>query len=250
MYARTNSLFQNMFAATFAFALIMGCIAEIPSSIYTCGREKSFDQCVLSNIESLKDKICNEGIPELNVPSANPLILDNLVIFDTPSTKLYLKDTKVSGLCDFVVNLLHADVDNLNLNIDLTFKQIQINSTLDFNARVLVPIITTAPFYVTSDNVGAKVNADFTLVTKNDKKYGYISKIKTNLDIKGYELEFSNQVELNQMRDIIKNFLGNNQEEVLKTVKPILEEVVSKQVISLSNEILKRIPYEDIFGSA
>jgi len=120
------------------------------SYIHVCGRkDPNLDQCIVNNIENLKDKLC-EGIPELNIQSVNPLVLDKLTIYDTSNTKLYVKDVQVTGLCDFVVNFLHIDIDKFHFDVDLLFKQIQINGTYDLNMQLLVPIIHKAKVYVTT----------------------------------------------------------------------------------------------------
>jgi len=69
-----------------------------------------------------------------------------------------------------------------------------------------------------------------------------------NLDIKGYYIEFDyNQTELQQLREIVRNFLGNNQEEMIKNFKPVLEEAISKLILSFSNDIIKHFTFEEIF---
>jgi len=98
-----------------------------------------------------------------------------------------------------------------------------------------------------ADNVGAKVNVDLKLVTKNKQHYVFISKMMINLDIKGYKVEFSNEVNQKQIIEIARNFLGNNQKEIIKNFKPILEEAISKRIILVSNDIVKHFTYEELF---
>lgn len=108
-----------------------------------------FHQCILENLDNLKDKIC-EGIPELDVEPNNPFNLDKLVISDNPNSKISLINVKVSGLCDFVIKYLNADIDKLHFDVDLLFKQIQMNATYDFDIRLLVPIVQQSSVYITT----------------------------------------------------------------------------------------------------
>lgn len=119
--------------------------------IHICGRrDPNLDQCIMNNVKNLKDKVC-EGIPDLNIQSSNPFLLDQLVIYDTPDHKLYIKDSKVTGLCDFVVNFFHIDIDKLHCDIDLSFKQFRINGTYNIYLRLLtLPVTNEAQFYVTT----------------------------------------------------------------------------------------------------
>jgi len=115
-----------------------------------CGRkDPNLDQCIVNNVENLKDKLC-EGIPELSIQPTNPLVLDQLTIYDTPNTKLHIKDMQITGLCDFFINSFHIDIDKFHFNVDLLFKHIQTNGTYDLNMQLLVPIIHKAKVYVTT----------------------------------------------------------------------------------------------------
>lgn len=120
------------------------------SYIHVCGRrDPNLDQCILDNIKNLKNKLC-EGIPELDIQSNDPLLLDQLVLFDTYNGKLYMKDSKVTGLCDFIVNFFNMDIDKFHFDVDLLFKHIQINGTYDLNLHILVPIINKGQVYIST----------------------------------------------------------------------------------------------------
>jgi len=237
-----------MIAAAFALALVtVHVAAEIPSYIHVCGRQDPhLDQCILNSIENLKDKIC-EGMPELNIQSNNPLLLDELVIFNTPNSKLFFKDANVMGLCDFMINSFRIDLDKGHFDVDLLFKQIRINGTYDLNARLVMPIVNKGPVYIVTDNVGATVSADMKLVTKNDQNKAYISKMTINLDLKGYDIQFSNETQLSQLRNLVRNFLGDNQQQIIESFKPTLEEAITKLVISVANNIFKNFTYDELF---
>lgn len=114
-----------------------------------CGRRNpNLEQCIVSNIDNLKDELC-EGIPELGIPPGNPYTFDELLISDTPNTKIYIRDAKVMGICDFVVNSFRTDLDKLHFDIELLFNQIKVNTTYDFNIRLLVPIAYKGLVYIT-----------------------------------------------------------------------------------------------------
>lgn len=85
------------------------------------------------------------------------------------------------------------------------------------------------------------------MVTKNDKRYVFVSKMKINLDIKGYDIHFANETELSQLREIVRNFVGDNQQEIIKNFKPALEETISKRIISVSNDMVKHFTYDELF---
>ncbi|KAL0101158.1 hypothetical protein PUN28_018780 [Cardiocondyla obscurior] len=236
---KENFIFSNFYYFIYLFT---------SSYIHVCSRrDPKLDQCILENIDNIKDKIC-EGIPELGVQPSNPFVLGRLIISDNPNSKISIKDAKVSGLCDFTIKFLHADIDKLHFDVDLLFRKIQMNATYDFDIRLLVPISQQGPVYITTENVDAKVNMDMKVTTKNGKKYVYMAKMKINLDIKGYNAEYGlNNAELNRLNQVIGNFIGNNQQEVISAFKPAIEEAVVKRILSLSNNIVKHFTFEELF---
>ncbi|XP_011060091.1 PREDICTED: uncharacterized protein LOC105149405 [Acromyrmex echinatior] len=239
-----------MFTIIFAFALIATnyVTAEIPSFINVCGRKNSnLNKCILDNVDNIKDKIC-EGIPELDIQPNDPFVIEKLIISDTSNSKISLTNAQVTGLCDFVVKYLQSDLEKLHFDFELVFRRIQMNATYDFDIRLLVPIVHTGPVYITTNNVEAKVNVDMNVVTRNGKKYVYLGKMKINLDIKGYTAEYGlNSTELSRLNEVISNFIGNNQQEVISVFKPAIEETVVKRVILLSNNIVKHFTLDELF---
>lgn len=89
---------------------------------------------------------------------------------------------------------------------------------------------------------------DMNVTTKNGKKYVYMSKMKINLDIKGYDVQYGlENDELTQLNKVISNFIGNNQQEVIDVFKPAVEETVVKRILSLSNNIVKHFTFGELF---
>lgn len=84
------------------------------------------------------------------------------------------------------------------------------------------------------------------MVVKNGKKYLYLAKISTVLDFKGFKtkLESNNS---NQLQEIIANFIGNNEKELLTTFTPALEEAFSTIFISTVNNVLKHFTFDELF---
>ncbi|KAL6255413.1 hypothetical protein P5V15_013748 [Pogonomyrmex californicus] len=240
-----------MFSAIFVFGLIaVHVAAKIPSYINVCGRrDPNINQCILDNINNLKSKIC-EGLPDLDIPPNDPFIIDKIVISDTPNIKLYIRNAQVSGLCDFTIKSLHADIDNLNYDVDLLFHEIRGNTISDFNISLLsTPIAYKGQLYIAANNIEAKVHLNFKIVTNNGKRYTYLAKMKLNLIINDHDVQYNiaDEKQTTQLIEIVQNFVGNNIKEIIEVFKPSLEEIVSKRIISLANDIVKHFTYEELF---
>ncbi|XP_011706858.1 PREDICTED: uncharacterized protein LOC105462033, partial [Wasmannia auropunctata] len=215
------------------------------SYIHICGRkDPNLDKCVTNSIENLRSYIC-KGIPELSSPPLELFSINKLVISDSDNAKLYFKDLVVMELCDFIIDSLHLDIDKLHLDINVLLNRIYINGTYDFDIRILVPFVHNGPIYCTSDNVGAKIALDMKLITKNDKKYVYVSKVNLKLDVKTVDIKFDEQ-DSSQLNKIISTFIGSNQEELIDKARPLLEADISKQILLIANTIVKHFTYDEL----
>lgn len=119
-------------------------------------------------------------MPELNIAPNNPLLLHQFDIFDTPNSKLFIKDTEVIGLCDFAIDSFHIDLDKGYYDTNFLFKQIRVNGTYDLNARILVPIVSKGPVYLVtgiSNNRFIKIRQHFNMCFNKKRFIIYISVI-------------------------------------------------------------------------
>ncbi|EZA47288.1 hypothetical protein X777_16539 [Ooceraea biroi] len=218
------------------------------SYIHVCGRrDPNINQCILDNVNNMKDKLCM-GIPELSVPAFEPVIIDKLVVADTPNTKFYLKNVVINGLCDFDVKSLQSDLKKNHFKVDLILNHIIINATYDIDARIVIPINQKGDAFVKTDDVRAIANMDLTITSKNGKRYVYMSQMKINLDLKTYDIQLNvDERERSELSRIVGIFIGSNQKDIIAVVKPLLEEVISKRILLIANEIVKHFTYEELF---
>ncbi|KYN02903.1 hypothetical protein ALC62_06302 [Cyphomyrmex costatus] len=219
----------------------------LASYFHVCGRkDPNYDQCITENIKAVKDKLCT-GFPEINIPSYEPIVLDKVIIFDTNDVKLYLRDMKVYGFCDLVVNSVRTNLERNHFDLDILFRHLYLNATYDFDIRLLVRIANKGPVEATSENVRMKAGMDLKTIIKNDKKHIYASKVNNILEIKSFKHKFNDDTEeLAQLHSILNDVIANNKKDVIYAIKLAMEETVSKIIISIFN-VIARSNYEEIF---
>ncbi|XP_039305689.1 uncharacterized protein LOC120357889 [Solenopsis invicta] len=119
------------------------------SYIHVCDRrDPKIDQCILNNVNNLKSKIYQE-IPELDIPSNDPFVIDTLALTNISDIKLYIRNAQLRGLCDFKINNFSINIDTLHYSFEIVFDQLRAN-TYDFEIRLLVPVIHQGQLYITS----------------------------------------------------------------------------------------------------
>ncbi|XP_071555957.1 uncharacterized protein [Temnothorax nylanderi] len=236
-----------MFAALLVFTLVTAHAAELPSYIRVCGRkDANYDQCIMENLNSMSEKLCT-GMPEFNIPSVEPVVIEKIVIYDTDNLKLSLRDSNISGICDYVVNSIHTDPDRLHFNFDVTFKHLVARTLYDFDIHILVPLANKGLATITSDNGLVKVNMDLKVATKGGKKEIYVSKVNAKAKIPFFNYKFDeSEKELVQLHQALSNVVDSNSKDIIAKVEPVLEAKISEIIISIFNN-MARSNYEILF---
>lgn len=129
----------------FLFILILYFTA---SYIKVCGRRNpQLDNCIRNSVEAMRAKL-REGIPELKIPSIEPMYMDNVSLADLPNFKAFARDVRLHGLSNFIVDNLHSDLEKNQFEVELTFKEVTLKADYDVNAKILVPVAGTGPINI------------------------------------------------------------------------------------------------------
>lgn len=112
----------------------------------------------------MKNKVCT-GFPEFDISPNEPLIIDKIAIFDTDRIKFYLRDVKLYNYCDFDVKSVYTDSERRHFEFQLLFRPFYINTTYDFDIRLLIPIVHKGLVEITTGKI-----IDFTLKEKFGEK--------------------------------------------------------------------------------
>lgn len=84
-------------------------------------------------------------------------------------------------------------------------------------------------------------------ITKNGKKYIYVSKININCDIKTINYKFDkNKKKLVQLHKIIEDIITKNEKGLISKVVPVLEKETAEKIISPINTLLST-RYDKLF---
>ncbi|XP_043274346.1 putative beta-carotene-binding protein [Venturia canescens] len=227
--------------------LVTVVVAKIPPYIKVCGRRNpNLDQCILKSVEGLREKL-RTGMPELNVPPLEPMILKGFPLSETETFRAYAENVKLTGLTNFEVKSFHNDLDKNQLNMHVVFKRIDLDADYDINAKILVPIKGKGPIHIVSHDVEAKVVMQYKFAMKNGAKYVYFSSMTTKLSIKDFEADFKSADGVDSpITKAINDALDGGRKEILELVRPTLEKVISEKILELGNNVCKGFTYDEL----
>ncbi|RZF37246.1 hypothetical protein LSTR_LSTR006572 [Laodelphax striatellus] len=200
---------------------------KIPDYIKICKRnDPKLDECILHSIEDLRPKLKN-GIPELEIPALEPLILPEVVVSPGGST----------------------DLKNLVFKLVVAIPYLHFEGKYDVNASVLgVPIQGKGPMRANATDV----TADLVLKGKASKRGGnnYIDfyNIELGIDLGNYDIKLENLFNGDKaLGDAVNIAINENKQEFMKSLKPVAERVAAEMVLTIANKISRKFPFDTVF---
>ncbi|OAD58038.1 hypothetical protein WN48_00830 [Eufriesea mexicana] len=170
------------------------------------------------------------GMPELDIPSIEPLKINEMKIIDEPQIKITAKDIKLNGLWTFHLNFLHLDLEKKELTADFAFDKITLDADFLLKLNILVPIQRKGVMVLKCNNAGAKIKAYYKLIKRDNEQYVHFESIPIKLDIKDYTADFKTENLDSSLQSAINDVLGKNHDDVLRTIQPHVEKAISKSL--------------------
>ncbi|XP_012275265.1 uncharacterized protein LOC105696955 [Orussus abietinus] len=222
--------------------------AEVPSYIKVCGRRNpNLDQCVIDSVNALRDKL-KEGIPELDVPSAEPLVVDKVIFSDTNEFKAVAEPVELRGLTSFNLKTVHVDLEKKQIDLTADFDSIKLDAIYDVHAKILVNFVGKGPIKINVEGVDIKVTLNYELVDHKGKQYVYFPTMSLKLNVKDFKSVFTPPPGTDKtLAESINTVMSTNRQEVLKTINPNLEKAISERVLQVANMICKKFTFDELF---
>ncbi|KAL2747540.1 putative beta-carotene-binding protein, partial [Vespula maculifrons] len=213
-------------------------LLRIASYIHICGRRNpKLNECILNSIEQIRHELI-KGIPELEVPSISPLILNDLILVDQPNVHIEAKKLIIHGLENYWPLNLKPDVEKQQIDATIFYPQLNIKADYDVNTKILVPIVDQGKITADINNVTAKILLRYKLIEKDGKQYMYFSSMTTKLNFKDIAIDI--QPENNTDSTLTKafnNFFGNNKNDIITIILPSIEKSISENILKISNNM-------------
>lgn len=237
-----------MFVKSFVLLLLINlAMTEIPSYIHICGRRNpKLNECILNSIEQIRDELI-KGIPELEVPSISPLILNDVIFVDQPNVHIEAKKLIIHGLDNYWPLNLKPDVEKQQIDATILYPQLNIKADYDINTKILIPIADQGKITTDINNATAKILLRYKLIEKDGKKYMYFFSMTTKLNFKDITIDIQpgNNTD-STLTKAFNNFFGNNKNDIITIILPSVEKSISENILKLSNNMVKHFHYDEI----
>ncbi|KAG8040239.1 hypothetical protein G9C98_000809 [Cotesia typhae] len=222
--------------------------AEVPSYIPICGRrDPNLNDCIVKSVNQMRPKL-REGIPELDVPPVDPLLIkEQVTISDTADFKVIASNIRIYDSLDFEIKEFNIDLQNHKIDINLFFKKMRFENDYDVKVKILVPIEASGPIESVGTNIESNSTVQFKLLNREKGQLVFFSSVKSKLKIGDYTAKFLPTNTTAALSDAINAVLNGNRKEIIDTITPHIEKVTSSKILEISNQITKHFTFDELF---
>ncbi|CAB3360918.1 Hypothetical predicted protein [Cloeon dipterum] len=223
----------------------------IPSYVKICSRnDPQLNRCLVDSVDKLRPYLA-KGIPEFRIPPYDPLLIPKVSLTQGEgpvSFKSEFNNLKTSGARDVVVRDVEVDLKNLVVTLDLFFPKLRIQSDYEVDGRILVVPVQGSGY---SDGNFTSVEAHIVLSGNEEKRkeltYVSLKDRTVKLEIGGATMHFDNLFNGNkQLGDTTNRFFNENWRDIVREIKPVLEDTIAEVVHGIVRQVFDLYPLEQL----
>ncbi|XP_019867007.2 uncharacterized protein LOC109595997 [Aethina tumida] len=217
---------------------------------FACTRyDPEFEKCVFRGFESARPYFM-KGIPELGLPPMDPFELPVMTvdrtINDLVSIKAVLRNVKMTGARNTVIDYLKADAINGTGEIRLSIPYCDLEMEYDVSGQLLsIPLHSKGYFQGNFTDTQLYVKGSVRRYQKDGKgeEYFRVGKLNTKITVgDGHIKLVAKNPELQFGADLIANFYNENPRRVMDAVNPIFVESSNELFRVVMDQILATLP--------
>jgi hypothetical protein len=226
-------------------------VKKLPPYIEQCYRYPSSEssQCLLRNLNNLRTKIKN-GLPELVLPSLNPLIVKSATIKPSADFSCELSDLKLWNLEEFTIDKLEIELGDVKKWVmHLKFPHLLMEFDYTMKGKLLIlQLDSHGPGAGNVTGIAAKIEMDIDTFTKNGKEYLLSKTINVTMDIDFVDFNFENLFKNNkELNDRANEILRANQRVIIEDFGPIFNNIIESTGKQILNSIFNKFPLNVLF---
>ncbi|CAL1286096.1 unnamed protein product [Larinioides sclopetarius] len=207
------------------------------------------NEFLIGVIENFKDDML-VGIPELKVPILDPFMPKKPIKIDVEDSKASVHgnftDVHIEGLSGFIMDNLHADLQNLSLTFNLRIPWIKAYGNYSINGKIIkiVPLRGNGEFRIESYNLS--VSAKASLETSDDDHLQLSKDFDVEMDFDKVELHLENFLGGGRWTEVLLKILNDISKDLFKKCLPLLKGELNKSLLKVINKHLMKLPITSI----
>ncbi|KAG8221912.1 hypothetical protein J437_LFUL002471 [Ladona fulva] len=226
--------------------------AKIPSYIHVCKKnDPKVNDCIKKSIEDMRPQLI-KGIPEINVPAFEPLVLPEVVVKSgNPGAnfKATGKNVKVYGGGGFILDSVQADLNKNEFKASLTFPNLFFESAYEVDGQILVlPLKGKGPLTANATNVKGEILLKGEVKEKGGDKFLTFTSLNVKVKIDNYKIHLDGLFGGDKvLGDATNAALNEGNVDFIRAVTPVVEETTAAVLLKIANQIVESFTYDELF---
>ncbi|CAH1118075.1 unnamed protein product [Phaedon cochleariae] len=221
---------------------------ETPEYILPCHKaDPNINKCLAKTFNHLRPYL-KEGIKELDVPSIDPLIIENLLMENGRGAfriKAAFYNISTNGASNYSVGSIKTDLDNYIIELGVILPRLEVKGKYDVNGNVLLfPVKTRGDFWaVFLDVQGAAKIFGKEFQNNENVRFMKVDKIMIDFRLKKSRFRIKDVVNHgNVIGEAMNQFLNNNANELISEMKPAANAAIAKHFKGFLNGAFTKLP--------
>ncbi|XP_067014527.1 protein takeout [Anabrus simplex] len=243
--------FESSLVALLVLALTLAQGREIPDYINVCRRaDPELAQCIMNTVEEIRPRLA-DGIPDLNVPSIEPLLIKEIIVAGATNSLFKVSATNVNayGCSNFKITGMQADMEKYIFSFQLDLPLLNIDARYDVDGRILlIPIKGNGPMKLNITNTKADVLLNGEVYQKDGDDYIRFPDMNIKFDIGKGSVKLENLFGGEKtLGEAINAAINANFGGFLTELKPSIERELSSTMLEVANNVVKDFTLNQLF---
>ncbi|EFA03554.1 uncharacterized protein LOC107398008 [Tribolium castaneum] len=224
-------------------------INTVPPYVKQCYEgDPKLIECFESAVHHLRPYLAT-GIPEIELPSVEPFLMDELSLSLTTGPngyKVSLKEIDIFGASNFTLSKLKLSENGKPFEARINIPLLRINSRYTSSGvLIILPASGNGTFNAQLEDINAVVKGMVSVHKKENLTFLHVDSLNLDLTVRNLHMSVKNIYKNNRiLTEAINLFLRENGQEVFKVMKPQLRKKLSTLFMSITNKLLTHLPVE------
>ncbi|KAK4879362.1 hypothetical protein RN001_007508 [Aquatica leii] len=201
-----------------------------------------------SAVEELRPYLV-KGVPDLKLPSIEPLIMNELISEESAGLHLTADNVKAYGCSDFFVRDVRMNFEEQTYEYDVDLPLLRIEAHYNITGKILMmPIKGEGPLQANVTNCKSKTKLKGELYEKEGEIHVRYKEMTVHVTIGGGEVKVENLFNGDKLlNDIVNDSINKNFDSLLNELLPVIERALGTAFLDISNAIVEPYTFKQLF---
>lgn len=224
-------------------------LTATPEYILPCNRgDPEIDTCIKNSFNHLRPYLAR-GLPDLQVPPVEPLLIDRLVMENSAGpvrVTAAFNNITVVGPSNYTVTKIRSDLKKLRIDLGLVLPRIEITGRYEVSGQVLLfPVRSQGDFWAAFMDVAAIAKIFGKEIERDSVKYMMADRLLVDFKLRNSRFKVRDTVNHGSViGEAMNQFLNNNAAEIIEEMRPAASASIAKHFQSFINAAFTKIPID------